>query len=136
VHGQSQRHSEFKTGGTVYTFALGGKAKMPAFTPYTLGPLLEGVKYDPKDIPAGTALYVSHCVVCHGVPAVDKGGNIPNLGYVNKEYIDRLDFVLFDGPFAQLGMPSFKGKFSPEQVQQLKAFIQGVADSVRPNPVK
>jgi quinohemoprotein ethanol dehydrogenase len=136
VHGESQRHSEFKTGGTVYTFVLGGKTKMPAFTPYTLGPLLAGVKYDPKDIPAGTALYVSNCVVCHGVPAVDRGGNIPNLGYVNKEYIDKLDFVLFDGPFAQLGMPSFKGKFTPEQVEQLKAFIQGVADSTRPNPVK
>jgi len=136
VYGESHRHSEFKTHGTVYTFAAGGTAKMPAFTPYTLGPLISGVKYDPKDVPAGTALYVSNCVVCHGVPAVDRGGSIPNLAYANREYIENLNSVLFDGLFAHLGMPSFKGKFNAAQVEQLKAFIQGTADAVRTSPAK
>jgi len=132
VYGETHRHSDFKTPGTVYTFAIGGKAKMPAFTPYNLGPLLAGVKYDPKDVPAGTALYLGHCLFCHGVPGVDKGGNISNLGYASKSSIDNLDKMLFRGPYVDQGMPDFTGKLTEADVEKLKAFIQGVPDSIRP----
>ena len=132
VYGMIQRHSEFTTGGTVYTFVVGGKAKMPAFTPLTLGPLLSGVKYDPKDMNDGAALYFKSCVYCHGVPAIDKGGNIANLGYVDKSYIENLGSVLFDKPFIEQGMPDYTGRLSKEDVEKIKAFIQGTADSIRP----
>jgi len=132
VYGQTARHSDLQTRGTVYTFALGGKAKMPAFEPYNLGPLIAGVRYDPKDVPEGTSLYVRNCVFCHGVPGVDKGGNIRNLGYVNKDLIQNLDQILFNEGLAAEGMPDYKGKLSAGDVEKLKAFIQGVADSIRP----
>lgn len=132
VYGQTARHTDRNAKGTVYTFVTDGKAKMPAFEPYKLGPLLEGVKYDPKDMDEGTALYVKNCVICHGVPGVDKGGNIANLGYVSRDLIDKLDQVLFNGPFTDQGMPDYTGKLSADQVQKLKAFIQGVPDSMRP----
>jgi quinohemoprotein ethanol dehydrogenase len=132
VFGQTARYSDFKTPGTVYTFVVDGKAKMPAFTPYDLGPLISGVKYDPKDVPEGTALYVRNCVFCHGVPGVDKGGDIPNLGYVSKANIDNLDKMLFNGPFVDQGMPDYTGKLTAAQVEKLKAFIQAVPDSIRP----
>ena len=132
VYGQSARHSDLNTRGTVYTYVLGGTAKAPPFQKYELGPLISGVAYDPKDVPAGTALYVSNCVFCHGVPGVDKGGNIRNLGYVDKDFIQNLETVLFDGPFASQGMPDYKGKLTAADAAKLKAFIQGVADSVRP----
>jgi len=132
VYGETARHSNFKTRGTVYTFAIGGKAKMPAFTPYNLGPLLSGVKYDPKDVPEGTALYLRNCLFCHGVPGVDKGGNMSNLGYVSKSSIDNLDKMIFNGPFGNQGMPDYTGKLTAQDVEKLKAFIQGVPDSIRP----
>jgi len=132
VYGLSGRHSDYRTRGTVYTFVVGGTAKMPAFEPYEMQPLLAGVAYDPKDVPEGTALYVSNCVFCHGVPGVDRGGAISNLGYVKRDYIEHLDKVLFEGQFALQGMPDYAGKFTPEQVAKLKAFIQGVPDSIRP----
>lgn len=132
VYGQSARHSDFQTKGTVYTFVVGGGAQMPAFEPYKLGPLIAGVKYDPKDVPAGTSLYVRNCVFCHGVPGVDKGGNIGNLGYVSADLIQNLDQVLFNERFAAEGMPDYKGKLSAGDVEKLKAFIQGVPDSIRP----
>ncbi|HUN92641.1 MAG TPA: PQQ-dependent dehydrogenase, methanol/ethanol family [Burkholderiaceae bacterium] len=132
VYGLSTRHTEYRDPGRVFTFVVGGHATMPEFKPYALEPLLSGVKYDPKDVPDGTALYVSNCVFCHGVPGVDKGGAIVNLGYVKREAIEHLDQSIFNGPMVDRGMPDFTGKFTPEQVEKLKAFIQGVPDSIRP----
>ncbi|CUR47788.1 PQQ-dependent dehydrogenase, methanol/ethanol family [Alloalcanivorax xenomutans] len=132
VFGLTQRASETATPGTVYTFKLNGKAKMPEFTQHQLGNLLTGVKYDPALVEEGTYLYVSNCVFCHGVPGVDKGGNIPNLGYVDKSFIENLDKFVFNGPFVSRGMPDFTGKLSAEDVEKIKAFIQGTADAIRP----
>ena len=47
------------------------------------GRCMPGVKYDPKSSARARGVYVSNCLFCHGVPGVDKGGNIPNLGYVD-----------------------------------------------------
>ena len=55
VFGISQRATELQSPGTVYTFAVGGKAPLPAFVKYQTEGLLTGVKYDPKDVAEGTA---------------------------------------------------------------------------------
>lgn len=132
VYGKSQRGSDLKTPGTVYTFTLNGTAEMPEFTKYQLNALLSGVKYNPEFVEEGTGLYVSNCVFCHGVPGVDKGGNIPNLGYSKSTVIEHLDKFLFNGPFVSNGMPDFTGKLSETDVEKIKAFIQGTADAIRP----
>ncbi|WP_382154830.1 PQQ-dependent dehydrogenase, methanol/ethanol family [Hydrogenophaga sp. ANAO-22] len=132
VYGLAQRATDRQGPGTVYTFAVGGKAQPPAFVNYQLGKLVAGVKYDPAQVPAGTALYVSNCVFCHGVPGVDRGGNIPNLGYMDSAFIENLDKFVFAGPAMARGMPDFTGKLSQDDVQKIKAFIQGTADAIRP----
>lgn len=99
---------------------------------YQLGKLVEGVKYDPAHVPAGTALYVSNCVFCHGVSGVDRGGNIPNLGYMDASFIENLDKFVYKGPATVRGMPDFSGKLSTDDVQKIKAFIQRTADAIRP----
>jgi quinohemoprotein ethanol dehydrogenase len=132
VFGLVARSTQLWSPGTVYTFALGGKAKLPEFVKYQTENLLEGVPYDPKDVPEGTALFVAACVACHGVPGVDKGGNIRNLGYVPKEEIANLRDIVFNGPFGDRGMPDFTGKLKDEDVTKIIAFIQGTADAVRP----
>jgi PQQ-dependent dehydrogenase (methanol/ethanol family) len=132
VYGLSYRATDRQGPGTVYTFALGGTAAPPAFVAYRMESLLQGVKYDPKHVPEGTALYVSNCVFCHGVPGVDRGGNIPNLGYIGSSYIENLDKFVFKGPANERGMPDFTGKLSAEDVEKIKAFIQGTADAIRP----
>jgi quinohemoprotein ethanol dehydrogenase len=132
VFGIAVRATELQSPGTVYTFALGGKAPLPAFTKYQTEGLLEGVKYDPKDVEEGTALYVAACVTCHGVPGVDKGGNVKNLGYVTTATIANLKDFVFNGPFKDQGMPDFTGKLKDEDVVKIQAFIQGTADAIRP----
>jgi quinohemoprotein ethanol dehydrogenase len=132
VYGLTARHTDRKGPGTVYTFALGGSAKAPDFVAYRLGQLVQGVPYDKAHLAEGTALYVSNCVFCHGVPGVDRGGNISNLGYSARETIANLDKFIFNGPFTKNGMPDFTGKLKPEDVPKLQAFIQGTVDSIRP----
>ena len=132
VYGLAARHTDRKGPGTVYTFALDGKAETPAFVAYQQSKLLQGVPYDKKLVAEGTALYVSNCAFCHGVPGVDRGGNLPNLGYLDPAYIEHLDKFIFKGPATSRGMPDFTGKLSMEDVEKIKAFIQGTADAVRP----
>ncbi|WP_372658086.1 PQQ-dependent dehydrogenase, methanol/ethanol family [Hydrogenophaga sp.] len=132
VYGLAARATDRKGPGTVYTFALGGQAKAPDFVDYQLGKLVAGVKYNPAHIPEGTALYVSNCVFCHGVPGVDRGGNIPNLGYMDAAYIETLENHVFKGAANARGMPDFTGKLTVAEVEKIKAFIQGTADAIRP----
>ncbi len=131
-YGVSQRASEKIGPGTVYTFAVGGKAPLPQFAQYQLNALLQGVAYDPKQVPAGQGLYVAACVLCHGVPGVDRGGAIPNLGYSPTDVINKLEAYVFGGAAKERGMPDFTGQLQPEDIPKLKAFIQGVPDSIRP----
>jgi quinohemoprotein ethanol dehydrogenase len=132
VYGQSQRATDREGPGTVYTFKIGGTAAAPDFTKYQIGPLVAGVKYDPANVGPGTLLYISNCVFCHGVPGVDRGGNIKNLGYIPSAMLDNLGAVLFKGPYVEQGMPDFTGKLSADEVAKIQAFIQGTADAIRP----
>jgi quinohemoprotein ethanol dehydrogenase len=132
VYGVTARATENNSAGTVYTFAADGKAAPPAFTKYQTENLLQGVKYDPADVAPGTLVYVSNCAICHGVPGVDKGGNVRNLAYVGADPIRNLKTIVFSDAYAARGMPNFTGKLSDDDVVKLTAFIQGVADSVRP----
>ena len=132
VYGIAARHTDRAGPGTVYTFALGGTAKPPAFVDYKLNALLQGVPYDKSHYEVGTALYVSNCVFCHGVPGVDRGGNVPNLGYSTQATIANLDKFVLSSQLGAKGMPDFSGKLSPADVEKIKAFIQGTADAVRP----
>jgi len=132
VYGLAARATERQGPGTVYTFAVGGTAKAPDFVQYRMGALLAGVKYDPAHVKDGTNLYVANCVFCHGVPGVDRGGNISNLGYSSAEVIGNLDRFVFKGPFTGQGMPDFTAKLTPADVDKIKAFIQGTADAIRP----
>jgi quinohemoprotein ethanol dehydrogenase len=132
VYGKAQRHTERQGPGTVYTFVLDGKASQPDFVNYRMQELVSGVKYKTDDVQAGTMLYVSNCVFCHGVPGVDRGGNIPNLGYIGSAYIENLANFVYKSPANERGMPDFTGKLSAADVEKIKAFIAGTADAIRP----
>ena len=135
VFGIAVRVTEYRSPGTIYTFAVDGTAPLPAFVKYQTEGLLAGVKYDPKDVPEGTAIYVAACVQCHLVPGVHNGGNVRNLGYLPKETIENLKDIVFKGPFRDQGMPDFTGKLTEADVVKIQAFIQGTADAIRPKDV-
>ncbi len=132
VYGQAKRAADKVGPGTVYTYALGGKAPLPELATYAMGALVSGVQYDPAEVQDGTLLYVSNCVFCHGVPGVDRGGNIRNLGYLSADALTNLDRYVFGGPQIPEGMPDFTGRLTAEDVRKIQAFIQGTADAIRP----
>lgn len=131
VYGLSQRATDRQGPGAVYTYALNGNMTLPEPARYQLNSLVAGVEYDSTHVQEGLMLYVSNCIFCHGVPGVDRGGNIRNLGYVSADVLKNLDAYVFDGPFVEQGMPDFSGKLSGDEVEKIKAFIQGTADSIR-----
>lgn len=120
VYGVAQRATDRKVTGTVCTFAVTAKAQ--EFVAYLQGALLNDVKYDPAHVQPRTQLYVSNCVICHGVPGVDRGGNVPNLGYSATEVVANLDKFLFKGTHVEGGMPDFTGKLKLklEEIEKLK----------------
>jgi mono/diheme cytochrome c family protein len=131
VYGITQKHTETPEPGRVLTFKLGGTAEMPETT-LDERELVAGVPYDPEHYGEGAALYIANCVFCHGVPAVDSGGNVPNLGYSDAATLEDLENILHSAAFADRGMPSFEGKLSAEEVARITAFIHGTVDAVRP----
>jgi mono/diheme cytochrome c family protein len=132
AYGVNNRANDRKGPGTVYTFALDGRAKAPDFVAYQLGALIQGVPYDPAHVKEGTLIFVNYCIVCHGIPGVDRGGNIRNLGYSARDTIANLDKIVFKGPYTTNGMPDFTGRLSAADLEKIKAFIQGTADAIRP----
>ena len=126
------RATDRKGPGTVYTFALGGKAKPPDFVAYQQGALLQGVKYDPAHVKEGTVLYVSNCVFCHGVPGVDRGGNVQNLGYLPRRRDRQPRQVRVQGAGHVARHAGFHRQADAGRVDKIKAFIQGTADAIRP----
>lgn len=131
VYGLANRATETAGPGRVYTFRLGGEAQMPELVHRDPAQLLEGVAYDEADVEEGSKLYIASCLFCHGVPAVENGGALPNLGYSMKETIEMLPDLVIGGAFTSMGMPSFEGKLTEEDVRKIAAFIQNTADAVR-----
>jgi len=131
VYGLMQRATERVGPGRVFTFRIGGTAEIPVAEMSTRTELVAGVPYDPEKVIAGLETYVSNCLFCHGVPGVNNGGAIPNLGYSLPETLVNADAWVLQGAGLHNGMPRFDAHLEEEDVQNILAFIQGTADSLR-----
>ncbi|MEL6186706.1 MAG: PQQ-dependent dehydrogenase, methanol/ethanol family [Myxococcota bacterium] len=133
VFGETIRAAPNVTPGKLLTFKVGGTAKLPDLVAAGELKLIdEGiVAYKPEDVQAGAGLYVANCLFCHGVPAVHNGGNIPNLAYSEKAVIENASKWILEDAAAAKGMPSFKGKLTAEQIEDIMGFVQFMADTER-----
>lgn len=136
VYGLLQRATDRVGPGRVYTFRVGGNAEMPEPVMATRTTLVSGVPYSADDIGAGAGVYVANCLFCHGVPGINNGGRIPNLGFSSKEtLLDAKTWVL-EGAGVHNGMPRFDGQLSEADVKKVLAFVQGTVDSLKQAPAK
>lgn len=132
VYGMMQRATDKVGPGRVYTFKVGGDAPLPETVKSERLTLVEGVPYNPDHVGDGLAIYVSNCLFCHGVPGVNNGGGVPNLGYSDADLLMNASDIVLGGSMVAGGMPSFADKLTEEDVEKLIAFVQGTADAVRP----
>lgn len=132
VYGLSQRATESIGPGRVYTFKLGGNADMPVAVESKAAELVAGVSYNPDHVAEGAGIYIASCLFCHGVPGVNNGGNIPNLGYSDAAVLNNAAPIVLDGALKEGGMPGFAEKLNKDDLEKVIAFIQGTVDAVRP----
>jgi quinohemoprotein ethanol dehydrogenase len=131
VYGIVQRATDRVGPGRVYAFKLGGTAPMPPTVQAERRPLVSGIAYRAEDVTPGASLYVANCAFCHGVPGVNNGGNVPNLGYSTAETIRNLPELVLSGALTANGMPNFSGKLDHGQLEQVRAFVLGAAEAAR-----
>ncbi|MGY6411671.1 MAG: PQQ-dependent dehydrogenase, methanol/ethanol family [Alkalilacustris sp.] len=132
VYGKMQRHTDRVAPGRVYTFAVGATAPMPEPVLSKRMTLVSGIPFDPDHVGPGQGLYVANCLFCHGVPAVNNGGNIPNLGFSDRHVLANAGEWVLGGAGVEHGMPTFGAHLGPLEVDKIIAFIQATVDAVRP----
>jgi len=132
-----QQYVSVLTGGgrqarRVLTFALDGKARLPAgLVPL---PMVEDPQFkpDPVSAAAGGVIYEAHCHNCHplgdsswvGAPDLRRSA-IP----LSAEAFAN---IVRGGAFLPQGMPKF-GEFTDEQLASLRQYIRGEAQQLRNN---
>ncbi len=110
--------------GRVFVFKLGGKGKVP-------DQMQSGVEATPKaaafgspqQIAAGFQHYSDNCMVCHG-PLVISAGVTPDLRWSGVT-ADRETWkaVVIDGILSGNGMVSFKKQLTPDEAEELRAYV-------------
>jgi len=112
--------------GTLYTFALGKKERIPEF-PKVLEKELVDMDFDAskEQILNGSKLFGRYCSKCHG------GGIIPDLTYSAPEIFKSFHQIVRDGALLSLGMPEFGSRLTDDEIDDIKNYILSDAKAKR-----
>jgi len=115
----------------VLTFALDGKAVLPANIPYVPKAVDDpNFKADPGSAAAGEAIFNVRCAVCHGGGAI-AGGTAPDLR--TSEAIlssEAITSILHDGVLVPNGMPRFE-ELSDADREHVRQYLRTRAAALR-----
>jgi alcohol dehydrogenase (cytochrome c)/quinohemoprotein ethanol dehydrogenase len=119
----------------ILVYTLGGTATLPALaaaSPKVLDP--------PPDIAsaatvaAGKKLYHTFCSNCHGDSATGSGV-LPDLRYSSVIKDARaMDVIVRQGSLQENGMIAFKDEVSPQDLEQIRAYVVHRANEDKPSP--
>ena len=116
----------------VLTFALGGKAALPAWKRAPLPPFTDDPSFraDPQLVDRGAEAFSSHCTVCHGAGAT-AGGSAPDLRR-SAVPLDEGTFrqIVAEGMLVPQGMPKFRD-FTPQDIEALRHYIRYQAQAAK-----
>ena len=121
--GRVPEYDYYTTRRRVLTFALDGRARLPAPAPVT--PFVDdpAFRVDPALAESGKALFARHCAICHG-PAANSGGAAPDLRRAGAPMADEsFAAVLHDGGLVARGMPRF-AELTPADLAGLRTYIR------------
>lgn len=114
----------------VLTFALGGKATLPAMQPVDM-PVIDmpDFQVDPARAANGATIYGQRCAICHGVGGVS-GGAAPDLLQSGVPLdTDSFRSVLHDGLLRERGMPRFE-ELTGDEIAGLQQYFRQRAREV------
>lgn len=113
----------YKTPGRLWTFSLDGKQPLVAVKSQARPqPTPIAFEATPERIQKGMVLYSQACVFCHGVAATS-GGVISDLRYSGPQVFRNYRGIVLDGEYTGLGMPSFRGALSADDVEAIRLFV-------------
>ena len=103
-------------------------AKLPAFETPPLAPARVKERFAPAQVDAGRTLYTMHCYRCHGAGA-QSTGVLPDLRH-STALPDRALWrsIVIDGALEPRGMVGFRDWLTPEQAEQIRAYVAMKAD--------
>ncbi len=113
----------YKAPGRLWTFTLdSGKPVVPVKGQQR--PALTAIDGtpDPAQVKKGLEFYGANCAVCHGL-AASSGGSIADLRYSAPSVLQDYRGIVLEGDYVKLGMPSFKGMLTAEEVDAIRAFV-------------
>jgi quinohemoprotein ethanol dehydrogenase len=110
--------------GQLLAFRIGGTA---ALAPYerTVGPVpmpTFKLASTTADVEKGRVIYANFCSRCHGGDVVS-GGEVPDLRYAAESTHEAFEDIVLGGQRRVLGMPSFEGDITSDQVKLIHAYI-------------
>ncbi len=126
-YGMKNKHTNSVLPGTIYTFKIGGNAKLPQSLPKQNKELIHpSWDIDQNKVTHGEELFNKYCGPCHVV--ADNGGGIaPDLGYSPLVGSPIFEKVVLGGLLLQNGMPQFNDRLSKSDVEDLQHYIINIA---------
>ncbi len=121
--GQGADKTIARPDGRMLVFKLGGKAKLPAFTG-TLAPFNPPKEsFSKEQVDRGRMGFIGSCYRCHGAGA-QSAGVLPDLRR-SAALSDRelWKAIVIDGALEPRGMASFRQWLSPEQAEDIRAYV-------------
>ncbi len=121
--GEGAEKPTFRPNGRVLVFRLDGQAQLPKVDRRgaALNPPTE--RFTDTQVNSGRLLYTQNCYRCHGAGA-QSAGVIPDLRRSGAlSHRDAWRAIVEDGALESRGMISFSRWLSPEQVEDIRAYI-------------
>ena len=112
--------------GRILVFRLGGTGSLP---PDDSVPLLpprpSNERFTTAQVDQGRAVYMANCIFCHSgyvLPDLRRSAALADVGLWRA--------ILIDGALEANGMASFRTKISPEDIEAVRAYINGEAKAM------
>jgi mono/diheme cytochrome c family protein len=112
--------------GVILAFKIGGKATLPPHRPIPLDkPQPSNGRFTPEQVATGAKFYGIYCTICHGGPV---NPDLRRSALLQSK--EAFQQVVIGGSLSQNGMASFAAYMKPEEVEGIRAYLNGQAKAL------